>query len=255
MRKLLLGVVGLAAFAAGGVANAADLPPVYKAPPIVTAPVSYWTGCYVGIEGGGAWGRSRHTAPNSGGVDIAAEFNLSGGLFGGTLGCNYQVNQWVFGIEGDWSWTGKRGSGQDVPPFNTSFVQETKERSLGTVRGRLGWTPAPQWLIYGTGGVAFGKVDVNEFFAPNPVLAASDSATLTGFVVGGGVEWMLPFLPNLSAKVEYLFVDFGTNRFFNPPITPGNCGCVVADVRTNDHVLRAGLNYHFNWGGPVVARY
>jgi hypothetical protein len=91
----------------------------------------------------------------------------------------------------------------------------------------------------GLDGVAFGRVGVD----------ASDSATLAGYVVGAGVEWVLPFLKNVTAKAEYLYVDYGTHRFFNPPITPGNCGCVVADVRTNDSVFRVGLNYHFNWFG------
>jgi outer membrane immunogenic protein len=246
MKKLSFGSAAFAVVVASS-AFAADIPaPVYKAPPVI-APVAYsWTGCYVGIEGGGAWGRSHHTAPDFGGIDIARPFDLSGGLAGGTLGCNYQfAPQWVVGIEGDWSWTNKRGTGQDVAPFNPAFVQETKESWLATIRGRVGFTPSPDWLIYVTGGGAFAKFDVREFNSAIPALAATDSATLAGWTVGGGVEWRLPFWQHVTAKVEYLYADFGSHRFFNPPITPGNCGCVVADVKTNDHIFRAGLNWHF----------
>jgi outer membrane immunogenic protein len=249
MKKAALGIIAIAALI-GTPALAADM--ALKAPP--PAPVYSWTGCYIGIEGGGDWGSSHHTGPAFGGVDIAAPFSLSGGLVGGTLGCNYQAKQWVFGIEGDGSWTNKSGSGPDVAPFNTAFVQDTKEQSLGTVRGRLGWTPVPQTLIYATGGVAFGRVGVDEYVAAAPAFGASDSATLAGYVVGAGVEWVLPFLKNMSVKAEYLYVDYGTHRFFNPPITPGNCGCVVADVATNDSIFRVGLNYHFDWVPPMAVK-
>jgi len=50
---------------------------------------------------------------------------------------------------------------------------------------------------------------------------------------------------NMSVKFEYLFADFRTHTFFNPPITPGNCGCVRADVRTTDQILRGGFNWRF----------
>jgi hypothetical protein len=49
----------------------------------------------------------------------------------------------------------------------------------------------------------------------------------------------------MSVKFEYLFADFRTHTFFNPPITPGNCGCVRADVRTTDQILRGGFNWRF----------
>src|SRR5438105_522634 len=115
MKALFLGMTSIAALLAGGIAQAADLP--VKARPMapVVAPIFNWTGCYIGIEGGGAWGRSKHT--NSAG-DITPEFDLSGGLVGGTLGCNYQfAPTWVIGVEGDLSWSGKRGSTSDIPPF------------------------------------------------------------------------------------------------------------------------------------------
>src|SRR5258708_23654627 len=105
MKKILLAGIAAAAFCAAP-AIAADMPhtaPVSKAAP---APVFSWNGCYGGIEGGGAWGKSKHTS--DAGLTIA-DPKVDGGLFGGTLGCNYQSANWVFGVENDLSWAGLRG--------------------------------------------------------------------------------------------------------------------------------------------------
>ena len=65
-----------------------------------------WTGAYVGIYGGGGWGRSDFSGPLAPGA-----FDLSGAVAGGTLGYNYQMGQAVLGIEGDGGWSNIRGSG------------------------------------------------------------------------------------------------------------------------------------------------
>ena len=175
---------------------------VVKAPPPPPVPVYSWTGCYIGIEGGGDWGSSHHTAPAFGGVDIAAPFSLSGGLVGGTLGCNYQTKQWVFGVEGDGSWTNKSGSGPDpVAPFNApcwkictpvvqTFVREGQ--SAGTARRALGSEFWPvRAFIYATGGVAFGRVNVKatSMSLLHPAFGDPSATSRGGDVVGAGVEW------------------------------------------------------------------
>src|SRR5262245_56524065 len=93
--------VGFACLAVLGLmatANAADLPRRFNpAPQPVYAPVYNWTGFYIGINGGGAWGSSRW--------DSVGSFDVSGGMLGGTIGYNWQAYQWVFGLEGDIDWT------------------------------------------------------------------------------------------------------------------------------------------------------
>lgn len=237
----LFATAGFAVLVAGSSALAADIrAPVYKAPPVV-APVAYsWTGCYIGIEGGANWGRSRHTALAG---DLTNEFDLSGGLIGGEVGCNYQVSNWVFGVEVDGSWTNKKGSAGDIPPFNTAFTSETHEKSLWTGRGRLGyaWDRA---LFYVTGGAAGANAGIT---VTGPGVTATEDRTLWGWTVGGGVEWAL--WQNLTAKVEYLYVDFGNPTFFNPPPS-----ATFADrgggIHLVDHVVRAGLNWRFGPIGP-----
>ncbi|MBM3564345.1 MAG: porin family protein, partial [Alphaproteobacteria bacterium] len=150
---------------------------------------------------------------------------------------------------------------------------------IGTVRGRLGWLFTPTLLAYGTGGLAYGGVSVstsiaqfNNDCAQFPGACISGAAfssgafsdTRVGWTVGGGLEWM--FWPNWSAKVEYLYYDLGNVSYSAGALTTlGNtifAGSVVAGVvsqtqtRFNGNIVRAGVNYHFNWGAaPIVAKY
>src|SRR5262245_58800314 len=117
MKRFVVACVGLAGLAslcafAGEAARAADLPRPYGAPPraaVYYNPIDYWSGFYLGINGGGGWGRSQWD-----GVD---KFDVSGGLLGGTIGYNWQWNQAVVGIEGDIAWSGIRGTTNTFCPF------------------------------------------------------------------------------------------------------------------------------------------
>jgi outer membrane immunogenic protein len=206
---------------ASGAASAADIrrrPPPPAPPPYVT-PIYNWTGFYIGINGGGAWGTSNW--------DSTGGFDVSGGLIGGTLGYNWQVNQVVFGIEGDLDWANIKGNTPALCPFGC----ETENSWLGTVRGRIGYA-FDRFLPYFTGGLAVGKVK-----ASLPGFAGADD-TGTGWTVGGGVEFALP--GRWTAKVEYLYVDLGS---FNCGL---NCGALIRDnVDFNANVVRAGINYRF----------
>jgi outer membrane immunogenic protein len=97
---------------------------VYKAAPAAIAPLYNWSGFYIGIAGGGAWGRSDQFAL---GVPVTNGYDVNGGLIGGMA--NWQAESWVFGLEGDFSWADKRGSGQEIPPFNTAAIAHTREKS------------------------------------------------------------------------------------------------------------------------------
>jgi outer membrane immunogenic protein len=236
------GVVALGVIATTS-ATAADLSPIYKAPP---APIVYsWTGCYIGIEGGGNWGQSHHTGvgainPANAGLPITNDFDLSGALVGGTVGCNYQMGSWVFGIENDASWTNKRGSANDIPPFNPAAVSETKENWLDTLRGRLGitWNRA---LFYGTGGAAFAGTTVTVC---GIAACVSDSQSRVGWVAGVGLEYAV--WDSVSLKVEYLHADFGTARYIDPSVITPVGTIVTRDVTLTDDIVRGGVNWRFH---------
>lgn len=85
--------------------------------------------------------------------------------------------------------------------------------------------------------------------------------TQVGYSVGGGVEWMIT--PNISLKGEYLYYDLGKTTFTSAIVatnTATGASGVAAITRASTHfdgrIARAGVNYHFNWGGATpVANY
>jgi outer membrane immunogenic protein len=265
MRKTLAGSIALVALAAAGAAGAADMP--VKVPPTPVAAYS-WTGCYVGISGGGAWGQSHPTVPNSS-EEFGPTYNVNGFAAGGQAGCNWQfAANWAVGVEGDYSWNNKTGAGVDstLPPAglgNGIFVTETHEQSLWTARGRLGPTFDRGW-VYVTGGVVGARVEGSidaTAWTGSPAFPAtlagvySETQNRTGGTIGVGVEYAA-FLPNVSIKAEYLYMKFSNATYFNTNPVPGFPGFIPArTLSLDDNLFRVGLNYKFGWGGPVVARY
>lgn len=212
----------------------------------------------------------------------------SGFIGGGQIGYNWQFfNSFVGGVEADIQGVassqsdGSFWNGADVFGVGTFGSMIRTSRSLdyiGTVRGRLGWLFTPTLMVYGTGGLAYGGVTVNsgvsQYVLAPPGLAASVlpsfgsgafADTRVGWTVGGGLEWL--FWPNWSAKVEYLYYDLGSvnysisplvaNTVFLPPIDLFGSIYPSSSTRFDGHIVRAGLNYHFNWGAPAptVAKY
>src|SRR5258708_6415178 len=141
-RMFFAGFFVLAAGALAGSAAAADMrypqQPYVKAP--IHNPVFSWTGFYLGLNGGGGWGRSTW--------DRAGDFDLSGGVIGGTAGFNWQMGQVVFGVEGDLDWSGVSGTTSTLCAAGCA----TRNGWLGTLRGRLGYA-FDRFLPYVTGGL------------------------------------------------------------------------------------------------------
>jgi len=246
MRLFLFSTIVLAVAATGAV-HAADLP--LKAPP---PPVYGWSGGYGGIAGGVGKGHSDQTDPgipqppasDDCGGDCGSEdghYSLSGGLLGGTLGYNWQRQSLVYGVEGDLSWADIKGSSSVCGPLTAlPHPCGTSLDALGTFRGRLGWAAGANgnWLLYGTGGLAIGKVHGWDSLTP-----ASGDVWRQGWTVGAGVE--TAFAPRWTAKLEYLYVDLGDGQVFN--VVPG----VPESVSLRASIIRAGINYRF--GEAAVA--
>ena len=234
MKKFLLGTVALIALGASVPAMAADLAarPYTKAPAYVPAPIYNWTGFYIGGHVGGAFNGSN----GFGGTSDNSDGRFLGGL---QIGADYQfAPNWLVGIEGQIS-----GLSNSDRTF-TSGVNTIRDRSdwLASVTGRLGYTWGPG-LIYAKGGVAFR--DDNGLAATAGFLPAVTNRESTGYTVGGGLEYM--FAPAWSAKVEYQYYNFDNTTV----VTPVGALSYKDDL----HTVKVGVNYHFNWGGPVVAKY
>lgn len=193
-------------------AMAADLG---RAPPAQAASVSWsWTGPYVGLTAGYAWGAGVENAIGPVVADgIPTSFSVSpkGWLAGGFGGFNYQLGAVVVGVEADLSWSDLRGSSTwdahivNIPAASYITLDQSLDW-LGTVRGRVGVNPFGGLLVYGTGGFAYGGVTVDRHYRFPPIdLASSDTTTRTGWAAGVGLEYALT--PGWSVRGEWLHVD------------------------------------------------
>jgi outer membrane immunogenic protein len=177
MRRLLL--IGIVLAAQIATAVAADVAPFDRGPPVA---VFNWTVAYVGADIGGAWSDIQS---NFGGGNASS---VSGGVY---AGYSWQLApQWLIGFEGDANWvdlTVPAGSG-DV-------------NWLGSLRGRIGWSPTATTMLYLTGGAVWGTVSIPG------VDTLPATQTKTGWVVGGGFEWA-PWANNWLQRAEYLNYSF-----------------------------------------------
>ena len=239
MKKFLLGTVALVALGTAS-AVAADLPArTYTKAPVYTAPIYNWTGFYVCGHIGAAFGGDDGFATNI--VGLTGSNRDAAFLGGGQIGADYQfAPNWLVGIEGQIS-----GLSNSDRTFTTG-VNSIRDRSdwLASVTGRLGYTWGPG-LIYAKGGVAFR--DDNGLAATAGFLPAVTNRNSTGYTVGGGLEYM--FAPAWSAKVEYQYYNFDTTNIST------NAGAGALSYKDDLHTVKVGVNYRFNWGGPVVAKY
>jgi outer membrane immunogenic protein len=260
MKKLALAISMIAIGATG--ASAADM--AVKARP-VAAPVAYsWTGCYVGGFVGGAWADRDARAVDTNGYNGLGDtwFYKTDSSFigGGTLGCNYQTGAFVFGLEGEAGYL--RSTGSALDPLSPFLPLDTRASTrlgdwYGLVAGRAGFA-VNRTLFYVKGGVAFVDTNVSTIDAilqpvvGNTITATGSDARAT-WALGGGVEYALT--NNWTVKGEYMYLD--TRQTLNA------CGlttlgatrfCWAHDV-PGLHTAKLGLNYKFNWGAPLVAKY
>ncbi|BAM93115.1 putative outer-membrane immunogenic protein [Bradyrhizobium oligotrophicum S58] len=252
-----------------GSALAADL--AVKAPP-VAAPS--WTGFYAGVSVGGRWAdndwRTSDIAPAFGAGTFVPTAGTSGPIdsvaarIGGYLGINWQFGPtWVAGLEGDFGWADNNKTASPLPGtaglfFGTPMVGlpagSVKDSWDGSVRARLGYLVAPDTLVYGSGGVAWQRVELNANCALVPGNAfcfgnphnETFGSTRVGWTAGGGIEHMIG--GHWIVRADYRYADFGTwtQTFFIPGgVGPGFDDRFTAHVTTRTHTATIGLAYKF----------
>ena len=260
-------------------------PAPYKAAP---AMLYRWEGLYLGANAGYAWGSNFNLDPGASGVQtgvfldgpaqLAAQLaglgplglDTKGFVGGGQIGYNWQVDSLVLGIETDFDRTSISGSAArntnnsviGFPPFSVQTLLSGSESldTLGTFRGRIGWTPFDRNLFYATVGLAYGhgssSVRVSQIEVLGDTFTSSSgmaSKTLSGWTIGGGWEWALA--ANWSIKTEYLFYDLETLHYTANPIfgiafmgPPFTMTTFNPSTEFKGSVFRAGLNWRL--GGP-----
>jgi outer membrane immunogenic protein len=285
MKKFLLTTVSFGTLALP--AMAADLAPVYKQQIVWS-----WTGFYFGGTVGGGWMTSNSTEavtstfcnanlvacrpqdPNLISSAFArivpGEYSTTkaGFVAGVEAGYNWQVGQFVVGIETDLSGSGISGStsiSNSTPLFNPNVIPATvyaygvhseKLDYFGTVRARGGYLVTNTILAYATGGFAYGDASsknslgtsVSNCFCELSPAGEAGSSKRAGWTIGGGLEWM--FAPNFTVKGEYLYYDFGSVSYPGPAVVNNNFGPVAfygattaATANFNGSIVRVGLNF------------
>jgi outer membrane immunogenic protein len=264
-------------------------------------PAYSWTGFYVGGNVGYSWGRANNDwnfyAPGTNkppdqficaptGLAFCASGSdsskLSGAIGGLQAGYNWQMENFLVGIETDLQLSGQKGD-QIFNAANNATVSAPYTQKLtwlGTLRGRVGFT-ANRWMAYATGGLAYGRVTVDGSattlgltpcsptggstpIVTCPLAGWSNGFTKVGWTVGAGVEGAIT--NNWSWRVEYLHVDLGkmNTAIATLPadyLIATNSSNIIApgagtiSSRMTDEIVRVGLNYKFgNYYAPIVSK-
>ena len=266
---LLVGFV-VAASALATAASAADMPvpaaPAYYPP--AYHPVIYdWTGIYVGAHvGAGLLDDVVTTTTTTALLPSGTQTKLNpfGVVGGAQAGFNIEFAPFVIGAEATWTSSGISGTASATSLVPTIFVQSTSNPLWYATATAKAGVAANDWLFYAKGGGAWMRVDYTQGVllgggGLESVQTISDHRT--GFTVGGGIEYAMT--ENLSARIEYDFLDFGTKAYsFNslsagaggPPLTP--VGAMPVSIKAFTNLFTVGLNYRYNWsgGGAVVTK-
>ena len=270
MKRFAIALLAVTSLSVGSqIASAADLPvrgPVYKAP--VVAPVSDWTGFYVGGSLGGRWNSTDWTTDNIDDPPVPGHLDNNPHKFdpasfraGGYLGYNWQLNSaWVVGLEGDLAWANNNASIVGIPA--TAFVGPAadsagiKDTWDGGIRGRVGYLVAPTLMLFATGGVSWLH---SEAFAHcgnpsswcagvNEATARTDTASknLVGWTLGGGLETMLTRNWLVRGEYRYSQYDSFSVSLLNGGSSNGSgntdhVGATIGDHHT--HTALLGIAY------------
>jgi outer membrane immunogenic protein len=240
-------------------AVAADLsrpaPPPVKAPYV--PPPFTWTGFYIGANIGGAW--AQHTVTDSFyGVTFDTETSNGRFIGGGQVGFNYEFGGgFVLGLEAEFDGIASNNSnnvGVFVTALGDTVAITSNNRWLATVAARFGWA-FNNWMLYGKAGggwVSTNGLTVTDLTTGESI--SSSGNTASGWLAGVGFEWA--FLNNWTLKLEYDYLGLNNRTFVvpaGPQITPFEIDFVgdTFSGHRNVQMVKVGLNYLFNWGGPV----
>ncbi|HEY6254689.1 MAG TPA: outer membrane beta-barrel protein [Xanthobacteraceae bacterium] len=229
MRRAFDIVIAAAMLTTPLVAEAADIVP-YKAPAPATKflPPTYdWTGFYIGVQGGYGWGDSSGTQNAGGTFFPVVPYTISphGFVGGGRGGFNFQTRSLVVGVEADLEAANLSGLSA-LSAFGQTYFFNVTADTLASVRGRAGFAH-DRWLVYGTGGVAWGHVTTPPLDTLN--------GWRTGWTVGAGIEHAL--FKDWTASLEYRFTDLGRASHFDPTLNSTD------DNTLSFHAVRAGVSH------------
>jgi outer membrane immunogenic protein len=214
--------------------QAADLGriPAYRVPPpgMITA----WTGCYVGLNIGGGWVDGSVSTPLTGNLGNVTAAGFSGG---GQIGCDYQLGQFVVGLQGMANMADIRGSNpQPGGAFTNSFNVPWHE----TLTARVGYSFLPMAMVYAKAGGAW--VRDNYWTLAGGTTVASAIATPNGWTAGIGAEYK--FARNWSVFLEYDYLGFKDQQ-----LSLINTAGVGVPINLSHSVQAVLVGVNFRFGG------
>ena len=246
-----------------------------------------WSGPHVGAAGAYGFGDAKTNVSSSQGTNNLlpavfgpAQASLSpsswtshpnGALIGGQAGYDWQRGSMVYGVEADvmaGAISGNTSASNTVVapgfagfPMSYTVGVTDKISALGTLRGRIGWATASNWLVYGTGGLAWGNtqstvtgngqfgggagVNINQ--SNNP---ATSSATRVGWTLGAGAEYAINNKWSLRGEVLYYDLGKSNNNYSiisTAGVAPGaaTTTSITASTKWTGELIRFGINYRF----------
>jgi opacity protein-like surface antigen len=231
-----------------------------KAPVAAAAPMN-WTGIYLGGHLGGGWSDDRWSDPfgstisTVGGVSATnvAGFgdttHATGPLSGGQIGANWQIGQWVFGVQVDASAADLRGENTCFSGLGGINCQHIVN-SLGTATSRVGFA----WdrsLIYAKGGGAWTNTTYNLLGNTGSLTLGTGSTSVNagGWTVGAGLEYALT--NHWTTLFEYDHVGIGSMTVPFPTVAVVSTQSI--GVKQSIDLFELGVNYKFDWA-TLVAR-
>lgn len=253
MRKLLLASTLIGSMFAVSAASAADLPRRQTPPPVFEQAFT-WTGFYIGVNAGyGFGGDSKSIYENTYWGHTSRSSDAGGFIGGGQIGYNYQVNEWVYGIEADIQYTDLGGE-ISYDRYSGNWYSNSSHMGgdlnyFGTLRARIGYAGFDRTLFYVTGGLAYGGGDDDGFcqylinnYTNTYGKCMKDNAW--GWTIGAGVEYA--FTDNLTAKFEGLYVDIDRKKSHVDYTTATGTYNAYRTTGTDGFgIVRIGLNYKF----------
>lgn len=231
MKQILL---ASAVFFAASTAYAADAV-VYAEPAPAVVDTFSWTGGYIGVNAGYAGGKFKSSFYDE--FELPSLSDTASGFVGGIqAGYNWQMDQMILGLETDIQASSLQ-SKFEISQSGESVSLGTKINWFGTTRARIGYTPVDRFMVYATGGVAYGKVKTYaDFFE-----YSSQSKTKVGYTVGAGAEYAIT--NNVTIKTEYLYTDLGKLKL--DYVGDNGDRFRIGEAKQAFHTVRVGLNYKF----------
>ena len=217
---------------------------------VASAANNTWTGLYVGGQFGGGWGTSQTTNVTATSAEPAGTVDgptgLSGALGGLYAGYNYQMNQYLVGIDGDFSWSSVDGDSTDIGLTNGhTLSHHTYMDWLTSVTGRVGYTN-DNWLLFAKGGWAWAQFHgtTNNSLGAVNFGVGSSSEVRDGWTVGAGLEYAVT--SHVTLKLEYDYVGFATANYTSTDVSATGVVTMPSKSTTSSlSVFKAGGAYRF----------